>query len=610
MGNLMKHCANLFLLLLIACMSSPAVSASLTGGWRFMTDLNGGLNERTCQFQQAGANIKGACRNNDGAVMVTGSIKGQDVTFQYPIDVYGQSLPVQCTGRLTPAGLSGDLTLGHLRGDCYLAQVTSGQLSSRAHRKCQAYLGRSIEGAVVTRAELLPALGPTPQACLVRGEMPQDLDFEVRMPTHWNKRTVFIGAGGFAGSIDRQFYSAQSIEPNTPAYATIATNHGHSANVTSGASFALDVQMLNEYAHLAVPRVMAPAKAILRDFYGRGFKSTKIVYEGCSGGGRQGMIQAQRYPELFDGVIARAPATSIVPQFLWYSKVQKLQSAPGGALTPGKIATIGATVRARCDGLDGLEDEIISRPDICDFDPAEIACAVGSDSDSCLTPEQVATARGFYEGVNLGDGRFTWPGFMPGGESAENWLGWQAIGFDGFMRYFVAQDSKADPLSIAPEDYLPRLEYLSNLLDADDPALHRFKENGGKLILWTGQADWLITANNATAYYNSVVNAMGGQAKVDDFLEYYISPDVGHCSGGPGPDFVDLVSPLFEWLEDGVRPSEKQLIATSSLQDAEPVTRPLCQYPRYPKYLGGDTRVAASFTCAMPSDETLHPEEL
>lgn len=473
--------------------------------------------------------------------------------------------------------------------------------------KCGAYLGSTFEGATVTKAELLPASDATPETCVIRAEMPQDLDFELRMPTHWNQRTMFVGGGGFDGAI-HQWGANLWVPPADPmkgGYATIATNHGHNENVTPGASFALDVQMLAEYAYLSVPRVLAPAKTILRAYYGQGFDTGKIIYQGCSGGGRQALIQAQRFPDLFDGIISRAPANAYVPQFLWYAKIAKLHAAPGGALTSGKINAIGAAVRAKCDVLDGLKDGIISRPDSCEFDPAELACTAG-ETDTCLTPPQVATARGYYEPTNIANGRYTWPGFPAGGETPMSWL---VVGnkytnplFDGFMRYMVAQDPNVDPLTVDPEKYIKRLDYLSAAIDAVDRDLSRFKAHGGKVILWTGQTDWLITANNATAYYQSVVEKAGGQAAADEFIEYYTSPDVQHCMTGAGPDTIDLTTAMFEWLEKGVKPSAKTIIATQSKvpEQTKPVSRPLCRFPRYPKYVGGDPNSATSFSCALP----------
>jgi len=475
--------------------------------------------------------------------------------------------------------------------------------AATAQALCNGFLGRSFEGAVVTAAKLVPTASGIPEHCVVRGEMPQDLDFEVRMPTTWNKRTVFAGGGGFDGSI-----ATQAQSPGVPqgGYALIATNHGHNADLAPGGTFALDTQMLAEYAYLAVPRVLASAKALLRERYGSDFNAAKLVYEGCSGGGRQGLIQAQRYPELFDGVISRAPANAYTPQFLWYQKVQKQLAQPGAALSPAKYKALDDATMAKCDALDGLADKMISRPQACTFDPVELACT-GAETDSCLTPAQVQSARTLYAPTNVASGRYTWPGFPPGGEAtsvasaAGDFI--RVLLGEGYMKYMVAQSTTVDWLQVDPTAYTSRIDQLVTMIDAVDPDLSRFKARGGKLILWTGLSDWLITANNATSYYESVVQKSGGQASADEFVEYYTAPSVQHCRGGTGADEVDLVSPMFDWLEKGTKPSASRIVARQSSVAAgvTPATRPLCQYPAYPKYNGtGDTNVEASFTCTKP----------
>jgi feruloyl esterase len=475
---------------------------------------------------------------------------------------------------------------------------------------CNAFLGRSIEGAVITRSTFVATAGNVPEHCIVRGEMPQDLDFEVRLPTVWNKRTLFMGGGGFDGSI-AQAGDNTSASPDlvTRGYATIATNHGHDATLLPGATFALDTQMLAEYGYLAVPRVLAAAKAILRERFGNEFSGTKLVYEGCSGGGRQGLIQAQRYPDLFDGVISRAPANTFTAQFLWYQKVAKQLAQPGAALSLPKMQAISNASMAKCDALDGLADKIIGRPEACKFDPVELACS-GAETDSCLTPPQVQSARTFYAPTDVANGRYKWPGFPVGGEVTDigpsfAW-GWnsapRSLLGEGYIDYMVAQNPSVDWLQLEPTQYTSRLDQLVTMIDAVDPDLSRFKARGGKLILWTGLSDWLITANNATDYYKSVVQQSGGQAAADEYVEYYTAPSVQHCTGGTGADKVDLAGPMFEWLEKGTKPSAAQIIATqyAVAAGATPVTRPLCKYPQDPRYVGGAPAAAASFVCTAP----------
>lgn len=370
--------------------------------------------------------------------------------------------------------------------------------------------------------------------------------------------------------------------------------------------------MLADYAYLAVPRVLAPAKAILGERYGSGFTGTKMVYEGCSGGGRQGLIEAQRYPDLFDGVISRAPANSYTGQFLWYQKLAKQLAQPGAALSEAKIRTIGNAVLAKCDALDGLADKVIGNPKACTFDPQELACT-GAETDSCLTPPQVQSARTFYAPTDVANGRYKYPSFPVGGE-ADPYAGlpsaWgapfaSALG-QGYINYMVTQNAMVDWLQVDPAAYTSRIDQLVTMIDAVNPDLSRFKAAGGKLILWHGLNDWLISANNTTAYYQSVVQAAGGQSQADEFVEYYTAPGVQHCFFGTGADSVDLVAPMFDWIEKGTKPSTTKIVATQSAlavvpAGGTPASRPLCQYPAYPKYNGsGDPNVETSFTCTVP----------
>lgn len=503
------------------------------------------------------------------------------------------------------AGLALTIALVGCGGDGSSSNAEAPPTVVDAQGQCDAFLGRTFEGATVTRATLVAATASVPEYCIIRGEMPQDLDFDIRMPTDWNHRTVFRGGGGFDGYLDVGYISDPVVSPvgspdlATRGYATIATNHGHGFSLSDG-SFALDTQMLAEYAYLAVPRVLAPAKAILRERYGSTFASAKMVFEGCSGGGRQGLIQAQRFPELFDGVISRAPANAYNPQFLWYQKMQKQLAKPGAALSPSKIQAIGDAVNAKCDGLDGLNDKIIARPQACQFDPVELACT-GAETATCLTAPQVESARTFYEDTNIANGRYVWPGFPVGGESPANWLSLSALG-NGYITYMVGQNAAIDPLQLDPAQYVSRIDQLASMIDAVDPDLSRFNARGGKLILWTGLTDWKITANNATDYYQRVVQANGGQAAADQFVEYYTAPGVNHCDGGTGADKVDLAGPMFEWIEKGVKPSASTIVATqrNAAAGATAASRPLCKFPQYPKYVGGDPNAAASFLCTTP----------
>lgn len=474
---------------------------------------------------------------------------------------------------------------------------------------CQSFAGRNIEGAVVTSARVEPATVSAVEACILLGEMPQDLKFEVRMPSEWNGRILFMGGGGFDGAIT-QFAHSSGVAGK--GYATIATNHGHSGKSTleGSPSWALDSQKLAEYGYLAVPRVIPPAKELLKLRYGdQRIQTAKMVYEGCSGGGRQGLIQAQRYPDLFDGVIARAPANSYIAQFLWYQKVAKQLARPGGNLSTSKVEALASTVMEKCDAQDGLADGVIGNPKACKVDLSSMKCT-GAETDACFTEPQLQSLKAIYEPTDIAG--YQWPGFPFGGEaaSATGLQAWGGVGptvlGEGFIKYMVAQDPSVDWLKLDPEQFKPRLAVLSSQIDAINPDMSRFSDRGGKLILWTGLTDWLITPNNAIDFYSKVVTAQGGPEKANDFVEFYTAPGVDHCLNGraggkgQGADSVDLVDPMFDWIEKGVKPSSKLIVATQTnpLPGQIAKKRPLCKYPDYPKYLGnGDPSLAESFAC-------------
>jgi feruloyl esterase len=470
---------------------------------------------------------------------------------------------------------------------------------------CATLLDQTFNGARITKATLNAATATMPETCVVRGEIAKELAFEVRMPANWNHRVVFNGGGGFDGNVSEPGYSPRA---EGSGYVTISTNHGHDAKKTPGGSFALDPQMLKDYAYAAVPKVLASAKAVLRVHYGPAVDRSKYVYEGCSGGGRQALIQAQRHPSLFDGIISRAPANAFTAQFLWYQKILKQFAKPGANLSAPKLQTIANTINARCDQLDGLKDNIISKPQECKVNLEVLKCT-GAESDQCLTEPQLESARMLYEPTSIAGGRYKWAAFPQAGGETGNPASWQALGGPefqelggDFIKYFVAQDAKADPLLVDPNRYVTRLDLLSKLIDAVNPNLDAFRARGGKLILFHGNTDWLISVNNTTDYYKRVVAFAGGQAAADKFVEYFVLPGHDHCAatanGGRGPDSVDLLDPMFDWIEKGVKPSNAGIVATRTVKPGIGMQRPLCKFPQFAQYKGaGDPNKASSFAC-------------
>ncbi|KFE72483.1 tannase/feruloyl esterase family alpha/beta hydrolase [Hyalangium minutum] len=468
---------------------------------------------------------------------------------------------------------------------------------------CESFRGRTLEEAQITGAELVAASGSMLEYCKVTGTLPPSLDFEVRLPTAWNEKTLYAGGGGFDGSIP----STDSY--TSRGYASIASNGGHTADVVD-ASFALDAQKLNDFAYLSTHRVLPIAKTLIQERYGK--SARKTYFEGCSNGGREALIEAQRWPEDFDGIISRAPAYNFVELMIAFNQITQQLVKPGAHLPPEKLRLLGKAVLDACDAKDGVADGILSLSSACQFDPSVLQCA-GADQDDCLTAVQVSSAKTIYSPTLL-NGTVINPGWPAGGEAdPEGWGVWltgdgnailSVANFFGssMVKYFITRDPNFDPLTFEPNAWQSRINETVALVSANNPDLGRFRARSGKLILWHGGADPAISETGTAEYYKRVVQAAGGQAAADAFVEYFPAPGVNHCGGGAGADTVDLLTALENWVEKGVAPSQAKLVATKFNQTgASVLSRPLCKYPRYPRYKGtGDIHSADSFTCVDP----------
>jgi hypothetical protein len=469
--------------------------------------------------------------------------------------------------------------------------------------QCEGLSGKTVEGASIDGAQLVAAAGSLPEYCKVLGSLPPALQFEVRLPSAWNGRTVYAGGGGYNGSIP-------STDAYTPrGYVSIASNGGHTGTAFDG-SFALDPVKLEDYASLAIHRVLPVAKALIQQRYGKG--ATKTYFEGCSNGGREALIEAQRWPEDFDGIIARAPAYNLVELFLTFNQHTRQLLQPG-ANPDAKLQALSQATMAACDAKDGLADGIISHLAACTFEPSTLRCT-GADSATCLTAAQEASVQRIYS-PELLKGQVINAGWPAGGEADPGaWSPWKTGGGNaatslganfgsGMVKFFITQDPAYDPLAFEPDAWASRIQEVAAKVSANSTDLSRFRARGGKLILWHGGTDAAISINGTTAYYQGVVQASGGQAQADTFVEYFTAPGVNHCVGGAGADSVDLLGALENWTDKGVAPSQAGLVATKrNAQTGQTVlTRPLCKYPQYPRYQGtGDVQSAASFTCTAP----------
>ncbi|HEX5082070.1 MAG TPA: tannase/feruloyl esterase family alpha/beta hydrolase [Blastocatellia bacterium] len=500
---------------------------------------------------------------------------------------------------------------------------------------CEGLADLKLPNTTITSAQSVAAGAFTPSAnaagpykdlpafCRVAGVIKPSSDseikFEVWMPSaNWNGKFHGIGNGGFAGSISYTGLAGALAR----GYATASTDTGHAGN---DASWALGhPEKIVDYGYRGIHEMTEKAKLIVKAFYGDGPK--RSYFASCSNGGRQALMEAQRYPDDYDGIIAGAPAnafTQILTGFAW--NMQATLNDPGSYITSKKLKAVEAAALAACDARDGVTDGVLDDPTKCGFDPAVLLCK-GDETDECLTEKQVAALKKIYSGPRDAKGRQIIPGFTPGGETGlGGWTPWitgatptsalQYFFSTQAFRNMVYNDPKWDYKTFDPErDGRMADEKLSPVLNATDPNLKAFSARGGKLILYHGWSDAALPPVNTINYFQSVV-AKFGRRQTDSFARLFMAPGVQHCGGGPGPDSFgqtvtraqsdpqhDLTLALERWVEQGVAPDK--VVATKRRggpPDAPPLrTRPLCPYPQVARYKGsGNTDDAANFNCVI-----------
>jgi feruloyl esterase len=497
---------------------------------------------------------------------------------------------------------------------------------------CESVSKLDLPGTTIVRARAIPAgpftlpegppIADMPAFCRVAGTIKpkadSDIQFEVWLPASgWNGRFKGFGNGGFAGSMSlRNLGRALSA-----GYVAATTDTGHRGEATD-ASWALGhPERVIDFGYRAIHEMTVAGKAIAAAFYGR--PAQHAYFHGCSNGGRQALMEAQRFPADYDGILAGAPAnywTHLLAQAVW--EMQATEGEPATYIPATKLPAIEAATIAQCDAADGVQDGVVDDPSTCRFPPATLLCA-GSESDNCLTAPQVGALEKLYAGPRIG-AKPVHPGLVPGGATGPgSWNLWITGPAPGqsliltfghqFFRNMVFQDPSWDFRRFQLErDTKVADEKFERILNATDPDLSAFRQRGGKLILYHGWSDAAISPLNTIAYYDSVRTKMG-TGPADEFVRLFMMPGVQHCDGGPGPAGFfgrgalhhdaqhDADFTIERWVEEGVAPA--QIIAAKYKSSSEPAsglvrTRPLCPYPQVARYKGqGSTDEAASFAC-------------
>ena len=469
----------------------------------------------------------------------------------------------------------------------------------------------------IDAAEPVSAADGVPAHCKVTGVIETEINFELLLPDDWNGRFLMGGGGGFVGSVQNQARSlyAYGGGPLQRGYATVGTDTGHTGGGIE-AGWALNHPERQEnFGHRAVHLTAETAKSIVAHYYARPADYSYFV--GCSRGGGQAMMESQRYPGDFDGIVAAAPAydwTGISAGF-----VQNQQAIyPDGdleapVLTPATLDLLGSSILAACDADDGVEDSTLTDPRRCGFTPDDLPrCAGDRPADDCVTAAQLAAIKTVYDGPTS-NGEPIYQGFNYGGEhDAGGWDSWVVrtagraaqgvpnaqFGFGTELyKNFVFSDPEWDYTRYDFSTWKDDVADTAAILNATDTDLSRFRDGGGKIIYWTGWSDLALAPLGTIDYYERLA---AGDPTAGDYTRLYMLPGVLHCGGGPGPDRVDWVEAIRSWVEEGQAPA--RLMAAKLGQDGSPtMTRPLCAYPQAAVYDGtGDPNTEASFSCAAP----------
>jgi feruloyl esterase len=506
---------------------------------------------------------------------------------------------------------------------------------------------------VVPGSSPTQTLAPLPAFCRVTATLTPTADssikIEIWLPeATWNGRFLGTGGGGFQGvisynelalGIQAGFASTNSdlgtgVSGCTPLFCGSAGNMGNPLAIAFGdppnptTGLFGHPERIKDFGYRAIHLMTVRGKQIADAFYQKG--ATRAYFAGCSTGGQNALMEAQRFPDDYDGILAGAPAFNrthlhMAGLSLW----QDTHATPGHFILPGQMTLINKAVLAQCVGQDGgvRTDQFLTDPRDCRFDPKVLQCTNGNVPPACLSAEQVTTIQKYYDGArDPVNGQLINPGSERGNETDDV----RALGlafqeklpepaFDGLF-YWVYGASFGIPSSatnFASFDFHRDVDtvddQLARVLNANSTDLGEFREHGGKLIIYHGWADPLIPSQSSINYFNALVGNHADEAqparfeqdgnpalrRTQSYTRLFMVPGMYHCSGGPGPNTFDALTPLVNWVEKDVAPDT--IIATKFVNDTPPaveMTRPLCVFPKVAKYIGsGGTNLAQNFTC-------------
>ncbi|MDQ4112599.1 MAG: tannase/feruloyl esterase family alpha/beta hydrolase [Actinomycetota bacterium] len=495
---------------------------------------------------------------------------------------------------------------------------------SRPVRSCETLLAVAFEdGARVTSAVTVPATADVPEHCQLTVVVPERINILVALPTKtWNGRYLALGNGGYAGAPMGAI--KQPSDAVADGYVGSVTDTGHSSTQFNGewawSPTGMNYAQIQDFAYRANHEMAVKSKRMIEAYYGQG--PAYSYWDGCSTGGREGLTEAMRYPDDFDGVVAGAPAinwTRFIPAGLW----PQVAMQAGNRLPACKLAEFVQAFRSACDPIDGLKDGLYD-PRACSFDPDSL---IGAQTDcGVITATDAEVVAEIWRGPHRRTGERLWYGLYPGtdvGSTPAFTLGYSVPDTDGsvgdglpfpvateWFKWWLRKDPTWDWHTETPAqfeaDFDQSVVEWADVLSTNSPDLSAFKESGGKMVIWHGMSDPLLFPQGSIDYYKRVIAHMGGLTRTQDFARLFLAPNVGHCGNlipqfenGPTPD--DPLAAVVDWVENGKPPATLQ----TSLQPrtgvnptSEAMTRPLCPYPTVASYVGtGSTVEASNFAC-------------
>ena len=471
--------------------------------------------------------------------------------------------------------------------------------AAHAETACTDLMKTALPHAQVTRA-VSEALGDK-QVCKVsvtsRPTAESNIGIELWIPegAAWNGKFIQVGNGGFAGTVPVMAFPRLVRE----GYAVSGTDDGHQDKVGTNASWAQGhPEKVIDFGYRALKETTEASKALIAAE--KGGRIARSYFFGCSDGGREALMEAQRWPTDFDGIVAGAPANYMSQLFGLSAYQQQMMARPGGYLGPAQRELLQKSALAQCGGGSFIRD-----PMSCHFDPGRLACKAGQ-TDGCLTAPQVASAKAMYEGRKDKAGKLIFPGYSPGAEALNgSWNAWitgpeqdrnqRAAGpsfSSNAFKYFGFQDPNFDYLKMdMGAQYEGARKKMAAVLDSDNPNLSAFKKHGGKLIQYHGWNDPAIPPRSSIVYYEDVRKTMGDPS---DFYRLYLVPGMLHCGGGVGPSNVDWVAALDGWVTAGKAPGELTATGGPGQAPGGPASQVLCPFPAVARKRG------EAYACAVP----------